>query len=201
MKTIDFYFDFSSPYGYFAAEQIENLAAKHGATVNWHPILLGVIFKANGAAPAANPVKWDYAINDFNRSARFYGLPYRHPAPFPIATQHAARAFYWAATQDMERAKNLALALYRAYFVAGQDISSQETVLEIADASGWDRTALAAALASDEIKAALKTACETAIARRVYGSPFFLIGDEGFFGADRLPHVEAWLANFDRGGF
>ena len=195
MPPIDFYFDFSSPYGYFAAEQIDALAARYGRQVNWQPILLGVIFKATGGGPpVANPTKWAYSVNDFARSARFYDLPYQHPAKFPIPSQHASRAFYWLQAQAPAQAKQLALALYRAYFVAGQDISELEVVLEVATAFGLDRLALAAAIGSEEIKAKLKTETEIAISKQVFGSPFIIIDGESFFGVDRLPQIEKHLA-------
>ena len=71
---IDFYFDFSSPYGYLAAQKIEALAAKHGRAVDWHPVLLGVVFRQTGTAPLTDvPLKGDYSRRDFERSARFHG--------------------------------------------------------------------------------------------------------------------------------
>lgn len=194
MSAIDFYFDFSSPYGYFAAEQIDALAARFGRQVNWQPILLGVVFKATGNVLGANPDKWAYALNDFARSARFYDLPFSQPANFPIASQQAGRAFYWLHGQDPAAAKQLALALYRAFFVDGKNISEAEVVLDVAAGLGHDRAALAAALADDGVKALLKDATEAAIANKVFGSPFFIIDGEGFFGVDRLPQLEKWLA-------
>lgn len=195
MSAIDFYFDFSSPYGYLAAEQIEALAARFGRSVNWQPVLLGAIFKATGGSPPlANPVKSAYFYNDLARSARFYGLPYRHPATFPIASQRAARAFYWLNGQDPAAAKQLALALYRAFFVDGRNIGEAEVVLDVAAGLGHDRATLAAALADEGIKAALKNATDAAIAKQVFGSPFFIVDGEGFFGADRLPQLERKLA-------
>jgi 2-hydroxychromene-2-carboxylate isomerase len=199
MSAIDFYFDFSSPYGYFAAEQIDALAARFGRQVNWHPILLGVVFKATGGGPpVANPSKWAYAVNDFARSARFYGLPYQLPAKFPIASQQPSRAFYWLQAQDPQAAKQLALALYRAYFVAGQDISELEVTLDVAAAHGLDRAALAEAIGSAEIKAKLKDETEAAIAKQVFGSPFVIVDGEAFFGADRLPQIEQWLSSHNQ---
>ena len=89
---IDFWFDFSSPYGYLMSERIDDLAARFGRKVRWHPILLGVIFKAHGGAPLTlqHPAKAAYALLDFERSARFMGVPYRHPTKFPLPTQNAA---------------------------------------------------------------------------------------------------------------
>ena len=98
---IDFYFDFSSPYGYLASQKIEALAAKHGRTVDWHPMLLGVVFKQTGTAPLTEiPLKGDYSRRDFARSARFHGIAgFRMPSSFPIATQAPARIVLWAKAQ------------------------------------------------------------------------------------------------------
>src|SRR3546814_10341238 len=82
---IDFYFDFSSPYGYLASEQIEALAARHGRTVAWRPILLGVVFQQTGGQPLLDiPLKGGYARHDLARSARLLGLPFQLPASFPF---------------------------------------------------------------------------------------------------------------------
>ncbi len=84
--AIDFYFDFSSPYGYLAAQRIEDLARAHGRDVEWHPVLLGVIFKETGAVPLTQvPIKGDYSRRDMVRSARFHGIDdFRMPIRFPI---------------------------------------------------------------------------------------------------------------------
>jgi 2-hydroxychromene-2-carboxylate isomerase len=198
--AIDFWFDFSSPYGYLMAEKIDAVAAKHGRKVKWHPMLLGVIFQATGSRPPADGVssKGNYMVHDFARSARYMGVPYNPPSRFPLPTQNAARAFYWLHGQDCALARRFALAIYRAYFVDDLDISSPETVLEIAAKMGVDRNSLEAALQSPEIKARLKEACEDAVKAGVFGSPHVIIDCEPFFGADRLPQIERWL---ETGGF
>ena len=197
---LDFYFDFSSPYGYLMSEKIDAVAARHGRKVRWHPILLGVIFKATGSAPLTlqNPAKAAYSIHDFERSARFMGVPYRHPTHFPLATQNAARAYYWLHGQDCALARRFAHATFRALFVADRDISAPETVREIAADLGVDRDSLAAALQSPEIRARLKAEVDQAMQTGVFGSPHVLIDGEPFFGADRLPQIEKWL---ETGGF
>jgi len=186
---LDFYFDFSSPYGYLMSEKIDAVAARHGRKVRWHPILLGIIFKATGGAPLTlqNPAKAAYSIHDFERSARFMGIPYRHPSRFPLATQNAARAYYWLHGQDCALARQFAHAVYRALFVDDQDISAPETVIEIAAKLGVDRSNLENALQSPEIKARLKDEVDNALTIGVFGSPYVLIDGEAFFGADRLP--------------
>jgi 2-hydroxychromene-2-carboxylate isomerase len=135
---IDFWFDFSSPYGYLLSEKIDALAAQYGRKVRWHPILLGIIFKTIGGTPLTlqNAAKASYSLHDIARSARFMGLPYRHPDKFPLPTQNAARAYYWLHGQDCALARAFAHAAYRALFVDNIDISAPETVLEIAAKNG-----------------------------------------------------------------
>ena len=197
---LDFWFDFSSPYGYLMAEKIDAIAARHGRRVNWHPILLGVIFQATGARPPVDGTssKAAYMMNDFHRSARFLGLPYSPPSRFPLPTQYAARAFYWLEDQNRDLARQFAQAAYRAFFVEDRDISSPDVVLDLASGLGVDRETLASALQTPAIKARLKDACAQALAAGVFGSPHVIIDGEHFFGADRLPQIEKWLQT---GGF
>ena len=197
---IDFWFDFSSPYGYLLSERIDEVAARFGRKVRWHPILLGVVFKATGSAPLTlqNPARAAYSLLDFARSARFMGIPYRHPTRFPLATQNAARAYYWLHSQDCALARRFAHAIFRALYVDDRDIAAPEVVLEIAADLGVDRSSLEAALQSQEIKDRLKDEVDKALAIGVFGSPHVVIDGEPFFGADRLPQIEKWL---ETGGF
>ena len=96
-KPIEFHFDFSSPYSYIASEQIEPVAARHGRTVDYKPVLLGAVFKASGGAPLTEQYgpKAIYAKRDFERSARFAGVPYRTPSRFPIGSVAAKRSVVW----------------------------------------------------------------------------------------------------------
>jgi 2-hydroxychromene-2-carboxylate isomerase len=199
-NALDFYFDFSSPYGYLASEKIDELAARYGRKVRWHPILLGIVFRESGGVPLTltAPIKSNYYLHDFSRSARYMGIPYTHPANFPIATQHAARAYYGLHGQDCSRARAFAHAAYRAFFCQGRDLSDLVVVLDLASAAGADREALAEALAGPQLKERLKAECEEAIARGVCGSPFIIVDGEPFFGADRLPQIAHWL---ETGGF
>lgn len=195
MAAIEFFFDFSSPYGYFASTRIDALAAKYGREVIWRPILLGVVFKLTGGQPLPGiPLKGEYAKRDFARCARYYGIPFRLPTQFPAATQAPARAFYWAADQDAGKAKALAAALFYAYMVKDRDISSADATADIAAEVGFDRTALLAAIQSPEIKERLARENQSAIERGVFGSPFVIVDGEPFWGMDRLDQVEKWLA-------
>ncbi len=195
MKSpIDFYFDFSSPYGYLAAEQIETLGMRVGREINWHPILLGAIFKVTGGQPlTSHAFKGDYSLMDFKRSAAYYGIPYNPPKTFPIATQNSCRAVLWMHQKNPAHAKTLALELYRAFFRDDRDIGKFDVIADLASTLGYDESEITAASQSDEIKAQLKTEVEAAIAKKVFGSPYFIVDGEPFWGADRLPMMEKWL--------
>lgn len=199
MNPIDFYFDFSSPYGYLAAQKIDALAAAHGRTVDWRPMLLGVVFKQTGAAPLTEvPIKGPYAKRDFARSARFHGVEFNMPPVFPIASQAPARITLWARAQGGDAASRVARALYRAFFVDGLDISQADVAAEVAGRAGFDAAAARAAVDDPAIKDALKREVESAIAAGVCGSPFVVVDGEPFWGMDRFDQIERWLA---RGGF
>jgi len=136
-KTIEFYFDFSSPYGYLGSQQIKAIAKKHNRKIDWHPVLLGAIFKVSGQAPLTTfPLKGDYAIMDFQRSAREVELPYTHPKKFPIATVAAARAAWWVKENTdaniSEKTDDLIQAYFTAYYVDGKDIGDLEIALDVA---------------------------------------------------------------------
>ncbi len=89
---IEFFFDFSSPYGYIASRRIDDLGARHGRAVIWRPILLGAVFKLTGMTPLTEiPMKGDYAKHDFARTARLHGLPFAMPEPFPFSGLSAKR--------------------------------------------------------------------------------------------------------------
>ena len=195
-STLDFYFDFSSPYGYMAATQVETLAGETGLALRWHPILLGPMFQAMGSAPLTQvPLKGDYAVRDFKRSAQLAGIPYSHPDPFPIGTVAAARAALYALDRHPDAAAGLIHALYRGYFAEGRQIDDAAVVLDIAAGLGLDRGEVEAGIASEPVKAALKKEVEDAMSRGVFGSPFILIGDEPFWGFDRYDHIRKWVAS------
>ena len=194
--TIDFYFDFSSPYGFLASEKIEALAAKHGRGVSWHPILLGIVFKQTGALPLTQvPLKGEYSRRDMTRSAKFHGVGgFRIPTAFPIATQAAARIVLWLKAKDAALAAKAAHELYRAFFVDDIDISNPDTAAAVAAKCGVDRPAARAVIDDLQIKDALRRENERAIAAGVFGSPFIVVDGEPFWGIDRFDQIERWLA-------
>lgn len=198
-EPIDFYFDFSSPYGYVAAHLIEPLAQRHIRAVRWRPILLGPAMKVSGNTPLADqPMKGAYMRHDVPRLCRRHGIPFAWPTPFPIATVAAARAIYWLTDQDPDRVAPFAKALYRAYFADGRNICAADVVLTIASEEGIDAEFMGEALQDPAVKDRTKAAVDGSIKLGVFGSPFFLVDEEPFWGVDRLPLMDDWMA---RGGW
>src|SRR6185436_3764063 len=193
-NPIDFYFDFSSPYGYFASTKIDDLAARHGRTVTWRPILLGAVFKITGGQPLPTiPLKGSYAAHDLARSARLCDLPFRMPTKFPVPGTARSRAFYWLADRDPAAARKLAAALYRAYFVEDRDISNPEVTGNVAAKLGVNKAELTQALNDTAVKERLKNEVDAAIERGVFGSPYIVVDGEPFWGSDRMDQIDRWL--------
>lgn len=199
VSPITFFFDFSSPYAYLASTQIEAIAARHLRDIEWVPVLLGPVFEKTGARPLIDqPLKGDYARIDIPRSARYYGVPYHHPDPFPIATHQAARVLIGLQQEDSAHAASWLHACFSAYFVHNRNIAELPVLDAIAGEIGLPAGTVARCTADPAIKARLRANVERAIAAGMCGAPFFVIDEQPFWGVDRLPQIEAWLT---RGGF
>jgi len=198
-EPIDYYFEFSSPYGYIASHLADAMGTRLGREVRWRPFLLGPVFKATGQAPLVDiPMKGEYSRHDFVRSARYYGVKFAMPSKFPIGTVAGVRAFYWLADRDPKKAHAFAKTLYDAYFVGGRDIGAPETVIDVAAEVGVERSLVESALADPAVKERARAEVDAAIARGVFGSPFFIVDGEPFWGCDRIPMLEEWVK---RGGW
>ena len=193
-QPIDFYFEFASPYGYLASRKIDEIAARHDREVTWRPFLLGAIFKIVGTGPMFDyPLKSDYFLRDLPRSARRMGVPVTLPPGAPHNTIAAARMFYWLEGQDPALAKSFAARIYNRFFEDGDDVSAPEAAADIAGELGADREQALAALQDQAVKDRLRAETDAAAERGVFGSPFFIVDDEPFWGSDRLDQVEDWL--------
>jgi 2-hydroxychromene-2-carboxylate isomerase len=195
-QPIRFYFDFSSPYSYLASEQIDALAARYSREVDYRPILLGPVFKAAGSQPLTESYrpKAEYSVLDFERSARFAGVQYRHPPRFPIGAVAASRAVLWLQKHHPQQATAFIHAVFRAFFAEARDVTGNEVLADIARRCGVDAEAMLAGAQQFETKELLKQRVDEAIAAGVFGAPTFEIDGERFWGNDRLPQIERWLA-------
>lgn len=191
---VEFYFDFSSPYGYIAAQKIDQIAEENGRSCVWKPFLVGVAMKQTGMTPLiGQPMRGEYSLNDLNRLGRFMNVPFQMPERFPFLSVAAGRAFYWINDRDSDQARLLAKSLLHASFGEGGDISTPEAVADIAAALFVDRDELLAAMKDPAVKEKLKVETDQAIAKGVFGSPYFIVDGEGFWGSDRMWMVKKWL--------
>jgi 2-hydroxychromene-2-carboxylate isomerase len=196
-SPIAFYFDFISPYGYLASRQVEALAARHGRTVDWRPMLLGVaVLKVMGLkALLDTPLKGDYARRDVLRQARRLGIPLGRDLNAPVGNPlPAARAFYWVKQHHPQLAAPMAHALFHAYWAQGRDLSTPEAVAAITLPAGLEPAAVIAAATSDEAATLLRTAVAASIEAGIFGSPTLVVDGEPFWGSDRLREADEWLA-------
>ena len=198
-EPILFYFDFSSPYGYLGSVGIERLAAERGRLVQWRPILLGVsVVKVMGLkALADTPLKRDYVRHDVERCALVLGIPFRRASLAPMRPLAAARAFVWLDEQDPAVAKRFGQTIYRAQWAEARDMSSADAVVAAGTSIGLDADALRAAIGDERSKVRLRARVDAAIGAGVFGVPSFVVAGEMFWGADRLPMLEAWLQRAD----
>jgi 2-hydroxychromene-2-carboxylate isomerase len=185
-REVTFYYDFSSPYSYLAATQIDAVAASQGATVKWRPFLLGALFKQIGTPQVPlhtfSQAKQDWTRHDLHDWARHFGVPFRWPSRFPMRTVTALRAVL--AVDDAARPE-LSRRIYHAYWAEDRDINDPAVLNEIVnDPSLVERTQSDAGL-----KQALVDSTEAARQAGACGAPFFVVGDQIFWGQDRLELV------------
>lgn len=192
-KPIDFYFDFSSPYAYLMARDLTHLAQRHSRELNWHPILLGVVFKQTGRTPPIDgSTRGQYLRHDIERTARRKGLKFQWPAAFPFNSVAAVRAYYAIQQQSTKRAVHFAQALLDCMFLDGLALDD-ELIISLAERFDIDRAGLTEQLSDPTLKALAKTQVNAAIERGVFGSPMVFVGDEPFWGNDRLDDIAHWL--------
>lgn len=199
-KRIEYWFDFVSPYAYLTTQVIEQLAQKYGYEVDWKPMLLGVVFKNTNSTPLTMrpPVMANYFKHDMQRSARFAGLPFVLPEPFPINTQNTARVCLWMKEKAPARVGEFVRQVTRTYFSQPAALNDSTWLAEQVSAMGLDGEAARAACDEMYYKDSLKAACEEAVSKGIFGAPWLIVDGEAFWGNDRLPQLEKWLAS---GGF
>ncbi len=188
------WFDFASPYAYFASSRIGAIAEEAGREVEFKPILMWAVLKAHGIAPPMDaPGKRDYFLNDMRRSAAFYGLPYRDPVKLPMSSHLAARLWYGVADGAPQEAGSLIDALFTAFFVEHRDISDERVLVGVASNAGIAEADALEFMKGPAGRARLEAAVGEAVAANVVGSPYFAVDGEGFFGVDRLPQLRWFL--------
>lgn len=195
-KTVEFFFDLGSPASYLAHTQLPELCRETGATLVYRPMLLGGVFQATGnASPAMIPAKGRYMIRDLARFAERYGVPMRFNPHFPINTLTLMRLLVAVQLHQPERFAEAVRVLFQAIWVDGVNIGDPAKVAGVLAAAGFDAAALQTQIAEPQVKDALKATTEEAVKRGVFGAPTCFVGEEMFFGQDRLDFVREALGS------
>jgi len=195
-KTVEFYFDFGSPAAYLAWTQLPTLCAAAKAKISWRPMLLGGVFQASGnRAPMTVPLKGKYLFVDLSRFAKRYGVVLRLNPNFPINTVTLMRIAVGLQLRQDLRFEDYCAAMFRAIWVDAQNMNDPGVVAAVLAQAGFDAAALLALSAEQAVKDALKAATEAAVQRGVFGAPTFFVGNQMFWGQDRLDFVREALLN------
>lgn len=192
---IEFFVDVVSPHSYLAWTQLDALERNTGAMVIVRPVCLSSIVKAAGGAVSDfNDARSRYQRRDLQRWAEYYGVPFRLNPFYPISTLAVMRGAAGCENQ-MERRRYLH-AMFQAMWVDGRNLSEPQELRAALETHGLDAAAILARSHAPDVKKALSDTTSEAIDRGVFGAPTFFVGDEMFFGRDRLPMVEM----FAKGG-
>lgn len=193
-KTVEFYFDFGSPATYLAWTQLPQLCAESGASLVYKPMLLGGVFQATGnASPVTIPAKGRFMLQDLARFARRYQVPMQFNPHFPINTLGLMRGAVAVQLYQPQRFEAFLTLIFEAMWVQGRNLGDLAVLGETLAGGGFDPQQLLAWSGEQEVKDALKATTEEAIRRGVFGAPAMFVGDELFFGQDRLDFVREAL--------
>jgi 2-hydroxychromene-2-carboxylate isomerase len=193
-RRVEVFYDVVCPYAYLGTTQIGSIADRAGAEVVWKPFLLGGVLKAlDNLDPneAMSEAKKRHNFLDMRRWAAHFGVPLNIPESHPMRTVLAMRALLAAGEKARVPATR---ALFETYWVRGEDITDPSVVAAALTGAGVDGDACVARASDDEIKTELRTRTDEALERGVFGAPTFFVGDEMFWGQDRLHFVERALA-------
>ena len=193
-KTVEFFYDFGSPTVYLAATQLPDIAASVGATIDWRPMLLGGVFKSTGnQSPVVVPAKAAYMNNDLKRFAKRYGVPFRFNPHFPINTLALMRGAV-AYQDDAVVSSTYRDAIFRAIWVEARNLNEPDVIGQVLSDAGLDPAELMNRIGQQTVKDQLIANTAEAVNRGVFGAPTFFVGEQMFFGQDRLDFVAEALS-------
>ena len=189
-KAVDFYFDFGSPAAYLAYTQLAKLATDTGASAVMKPMLLGGVFQATGNRPPISvPLKGSYLFQDMARYARRYGVALNMNPHFPINTITLMRAASGLQLRNDDRFDLFCSTIFKAIWVDSKNMNDLAVVGEVLHEAGFDGAGMLALASLQEVKDLLKTQTQAAVDRGIFGAPTFFVGEEMFWGQDRLEFV------------
>jgi 2-hydroxychromene-2-carboxylate isomerase len=180
--SIEFFFDIASPYTYLASLQIDAIGERTGLEVQWRPFLLGGVFKATGnAMPVQVPARGAYLLQDLQRWAKQLDIPFVFPDFFPCNSLVPMRALTWLPKEERREA---AQRIFHAHWIEGRNPQDLEILAELLGRQPVEGAG------DPETKLALRSTTDEAVARGAFGAPSIFVGEELFFGNDRLQMVE-----------
>ena len=194
MKSVEFYFDLGSPYSYLAYYRLLQIAEQQEIQVVYKPILLGGVFKATGnRSPIEVPVKGVYSILDMQRWAEYYQIQMQMNPHFPMNTLTLMRILTGVQLLSLEKFEQVLKLLFDAMFGTPQNLNEPTVLAEVLKPSGFSVEDIMSMVQSEVVKQKLITETEQAIQRGIFGAPTFFVGDEMYWGQDRLHFVEQAL--------
>lgn len=196
-KTIEHFFSVTSPWTFMGLERLNEIAARHGATIVHKPVNLGAVFSVSGGLPLGqrSAQRQAYRLFELARWSKLLGIPLNaKPKHFPVTGWPAAGMITAAREQGLDCGK-LTLAIMRAIWIEEKNVDDPDTLDAIASVAGFDGPALRAAADSEAIKAIFEAETKEAIERQVFGAPWYVYNGEPFWGQDRLEFLDRALAN------
>ena len=192
MKQIEFLYDYGSPFSYLADRRLPTITQRGGAAIVYTPVSLGAVMKATGnSSPVAVPAKGRYMGIELRRWAERYGCPTPTNPHFPINTMKLMRGAI--AARRMGDFDRYHAAIFDAFWVAGRNLGDEAVFVIVLEEAGLPAAEIVAAIATAAVKEELRANTDGAIARGMFGAPTFFVGDEMFWGNDRLDWVEEAL--------
>ena len=190
---MEFYFDFVSPATYLAYTQLPQIAQRTGAEIVYKPFLLGGALKASGnQAPMVVPAKGAWMITDLDRFAKRYGVEMTFNPNFPINSVTIMRGAIWAQQQDF--LEKYCTAMFRAMWVDQVNLGEAAEVVKVLSSIDIDPQQFQTAVSDQSVKDKLRATTDEAVARGAFGAPTMFVGEQMFFGQDRLDFVEEALS-------
>jgi 2-hydroxychromene-2-carboxylate isomerase len=194
-KSVEFLFDVGSPYTYLAYHQLPKITESQGAKIVWTPVLLGGIFQATGnKSPAEVPAKGRYLNADLQRWATAFGVRFRMNPDFPINTLPLMRGAVAMQMRGEEEFHRYLRAIFGAMFETPRNLNLPAGIGAVLSQAGFDPTEFMALIGEQSVKDRLKENTTSAVARGVFGAPTFFVGEDMFWGQDRLAFVEQALS-------
>lgn len=195
-KTLEFFFDVGSPTTYLAWTQVPRILDATEANIEYKPLLLGAVFKATGnGSPAMVPAKGLHMLTDLQRFAHLYQVPFTYNPHFPIDTLQLMRMIVAVQMQMPERFVIFTDMIFQSMWVDQLDLGNTDVLAKVCEKANFDFEALSIVAASQAVKDQLRANTDEAIRRGAFGAPTFFIGNEMFFGQDRLDFVRQALTN------